>query len=86
MSWAVQEYERCVRYILPACSRAAGRNIEQTFAILDAKGVGLRHLTGAVKKMLQQVIQVCCLLFSQAVQCNKGFLLFSLGKISFYSV
>mmetsp|Transcript_6253 Transcript_6253/g.17959 ORF Transcript_6253/g.17959 Transcript_6253/m.17959 type:complete len:678 (-) Transcript_6253:181-2214(-) len=54
----VQEYERCVRYILPACSRAAGRNIEQTFAILDAKGVGLRHLTGAVKKMLQQVIQV----------------------------
>lgn len=47
-----------MRYILPACSEAAGRNIEQTFAILDAKGVGLRHLSGAVKKMLQQIIQV----------------------------
>jgi hypothetical protein len=37
---------------------AAGKNIEQTFAILDLKGVGIRHLTGAVKKMLQQIIQV----------------------------
>lgn len=51
-----------MRYILPACSLAAGKNIEQTFAILDAKGVGIRHLTGAVKKMLQQIIQVRSLL------------------------
>lgn len=58
MKFHVQEYERCVRYILPACSMAAGKNIEQTFAILDLKGVGIRHLTGAVKKMLQQIIQV----------------------------
>lgn len=36
-----QEYERCARYILPACSRTAGRHIDQTFAILDAKGESL---------------------------------------------
>ena len=34
----VQEYERCARYIMPACSKAAGRHIEQTFAIIDVKG------------------------------------------------
>jgi hypothetical protein len=34
----LQEYERCVRYILPACSRTAGHHVEQTFAILDMKG------------------------------------------------
>lgn len=34
----VQEYERCARYIMPACSRVAGRHIETTFAIIDVKG------------------------------------------------
>ena len=34
----VQEYERCARYIMPACSKAANRHIEQTFAIIDVKG------------------------------------------------
>ena len=34
----VQEYERCGRYIMPACSKAAGHHIEQTFAIIDVKG------------------------------------------------
>lgn len=27
-----------MRYILPACSRTAGRHVDQTFAILDMKG------------------------------------------------
>lgn len=34
----IQEYERCLRYIMPACSKAAGRHIDQTFAIIDLKG------------------------------------------------
>ena len=38
----VQEYERCARYIMPACSRAAGRHIDQTFAIIDVKGISPR--------------------------------------------
>ena len=34
----VQEYERCARVIMPACSIVAGRHIDQTFAIIDVKG------------------------------------------------
>ena len=34
----VQEYERCARCIMPACSIVAGRHIDQTFAIIDVKG------------------------------------------------
>lgn len=113
VAFADQEYERCVRYILPACSRMAGRHVEQTFAILDMKGtnartvhhaccwkghvcdsptallqindmaqqlwkvsrahilksalcagVGIRHVTGGIKRMLGTVLQVitdfCC--------------------------
>ncbi|KAF5839566.1 CRAL-TRIO domain-containing protein [Dunaliella salina] len=48
----IQEYERCGRVILPVCSRLAGRNIDQTFGIMDVKGVGLSHFTGEVKRLL----------------------------------
>ena len=34
----VQEYERCARVIMPACSLVAGHHIDQTFAIIDVKG------------------------------------------------
>lgn len=33
----VQEYERCLKYIFPSCSKKAGRHIDQTFAIMDVK-------------------------------------------------
>ena len=33
----LQEYERCLKYIFPACSKKAGRHIDQTFAIMDVK-------------------------------------------------
>ena len=39
LKFHVQEYERCIHYIMPACSKVAGRHIEQTFAILDVKGM-----------------------------------------------
>jgi len=48
----IQEYERCVKVILPICSRLAGRNIDSTFGIMDVKGVGLGHLTGEVKRLM----------------------------------
>lgn len=38
LKFHVQEYERCIQYIMPACSKVSGRHIEQTFAILDVKG------------------------------------------------
>eukprot|EP00889_Picochlorum_renovo_P007378 jgi/Picre1/34408/NNA_001877.t1 len=51
----VQEYERAIKYIFPACSRAKGMHISQTLAILDLKGVGLRHLSGEVKTILSTI-------------------------------
>ncbi|KAK9838539.1 hypothetical protein WJX81_006074 [Elliptochloris bilobata] len=58
LKFHVQEYERCARYIMPACSIVAGRHIDQTFAIIDLKGVGLKHLTGEVKKMLGKITSI----------------------------
>jgi len=34
---ALQEYERCLKYIFPSCSKKVGRHIDQTFAIMDVK-------------------------------------------------
>lgn len=51
LKFHVQEYERCIQYIMPACSKVAGKHIEQTFAILDVKGVGIKQVSN-VKQML----------------------------------
>ncbi|KAG2453492.1 hypothetical protein HYH02_001712 [Chlamydomonas schloesseri] len=48
----VQEYERCVKVIMPIASKLAGRKVDQTFGIMDVKGVGMSALTGDVKRML----------------------------------
>jgi hypothetical protein len=48
----VQEYERCAKVIFPVCSWLSRRQIDQTFGIMDVKGVGLSHLTGEVKRLL----------------------------------
>lgn len=44
-SLCLQEYERCLKYIFPSCSKKARRHIDQTFAIMDVKvgGAGLHH-------------------------------------------
>lgn len=34
----IQEYERCTHVIMPICSKLAGRQIDQTFGIMDVKG------------------------------------------------
>lgn len=54
----IQEYERFLSQIAPVCSRVAGRHIDQTFAILDVKGVTLRMLTGDVRKMLAEITKI----------------------------
>jgi hypothetical protein len=50
-----QEYERCGKFIFPVCSRIAGRQIDQTFGIMDVKGVGMSHLTGEVKRLVSML-------------------------------
>ena len=54
----VQEYERALRYIFPACSLAAGEHVSQTLAIMDLKGLGLRHLSGDVKRILSVLTRI----------------------------
>jgi hypothetical protein len=34
----IQEYERCGKIIMPICSKLQGRQIDQTFGIMDVKG------------------------------------------------
>jgi hypothetical protein len=49
----VQEYERCARYIMPACSIVAGRHIDQTFAIIDVKGAVPHYSVHMPAQLLQ---------------------------------
>lgn len=58
VKYHVQEYERALKYIFPACSKVAHCHIDQTLTILDLKGVGLRHLTGDVKRILSLITRV----------------------------
>eukprot|EP00887_Chlorella_sp_A99_P007107 scaffold2.g7107.t1 len=55
LKFHIQEYERCLKYIFPSCSKVAGKHIGQTFAIMDVKGVGIKHLTGDVKRILNVI-------------------------------
>ncbi|WIA29355.1 hypothetical protein OEZ86_011860 [Tetradesmus obliquus] len=48
----IQEYERCGKVIMPICSKLQGRQIDQTFGIMDVKGVGMSHLSGEVKRLM----------------------------------
>eukprot|EP00882_Tetradesmus_deserticola_P019017 GHRQ01020459.1.p2 GENE.GHRQ01020459.1~~GHRQ01020459.1.p2 ORF type:complete len:256 (+),score=117.00 GHRQ01020459.1:337-1104(+) len=48
----IQEYERCGKIIMPICSKLQGRQIDQTFGIMDVKGVGMSHLSGEVKRLM----------------------------------
>ena len=38
LKFHVQEYERCLHYIMPACSKVCGYHMDQTFAIIDVSG------------------------------------------------
>eukprot|EP01025_Chloroclados_australasicus_P002455 TRINITY_DN1055_c0_g1_i2.p1 TRINITY_DN1055_c0_g1~~TRINITY_DN1055_c0_g1_i2.p1 ORF type:complete len:492 (-),score=36.16 TRINITY_DN1055_c0_g1_i2:370-1845(-) len=54
----VQEWERCIKTIFPACSRKAGRRIDQMFAIMDVQGVGLHMLSADVRRTLQEITKI----------------------------
>lgn len=49
----IKEYERALNFRLPACSRAAGKLIDQSCTILDVEGVGLSMLSGKVKQFMK---------------------------------
>lgn len=54
----IQEYERCLEYIFPSVSKLHNRQIDKSFAIVDAKGIGLKHLTREVRETLGKIMAI----------------------------
>ena len=54
----VQENEKFVHFKLPACSEAMGRYIEQSFTIIDVKGVSLKMLNKESQRMLKKITSI----------------------------
>lgn len=52
MRYYIREYERLMKFRFQACSKAAGRLIEQGFTILDLTGVSTSILSGSVIDIL----------------------------------
>eukprot|EP01024_Parvocaulis_polyphysoides_P001152 TRINITY_DN10320_c0_g1_i1.p1 TRINITY_DN10320_c0_g1~~TRINITY_DN10320_c0_g1_i1.p1 ORF type:complete len:486 (+),score=63.15 TRINITY_DN10320_c0_g1_i1:80-1537(+) len=54
----VQEWERCLKTIFPACTQKAGHRIDQMFAIMDVSGVGLHMLSPDVRATLKEITKI----------------------------
>lgn len=67
LKYHIQEYERFLKHIAPVCSKLQGRHVDQTFAILDVKGVlsgilsGISEIISAPHPWPQ--MDPCCLPF-----------------------
>lgn len=44
--------------IPPPFVQVAGHQVNTTFAILDVKGVGLKHLTGETRRILSEIVEI----------------------------
>jgi hypothetical protein len=53
MKYYIKEYERLMKYRFPACTKAAGRLIEQSLTILDCDGVGISMVVGKTKDFVK---------------------------------
>lgn len=59
MKYYILSYERLIHVILPACSKAAGKRIEQTCTILDVKGISIsKLLSDDFKKFLKMTVSI----------------------------
>lgn len=67
--WKFTTLERCIRYhisqqerywriIAPCASIACGRRHEQSLVLIDMEGVGISTLTGEVRKIMAQIMQI----------------------------
>eukprot|EP01026_Neomeris_dumetosa_P016848 TRINITY_DN16432_c0_g1_i1.p1 TRINITY_DN16432_c0_g1~~TRINITY_DN16432_c0_g1_i1.p1 ORF type:complete len:492 (+),score=55.57 TRINITY_DN16432_c0_g1_i1:112-1587(+) len=54
----VQEWERCMHSIFPACSKKEGRRVDQMFAIMDVSGVGVHMLSADVRATLKEITKI----------------------------
>jgi hypothetical protein len=53
MKYYIKEYERSMKYRFLACSKAAGKLIEQSLTILDMDGIGVSILSGKTKEFVK---------------------------------
>ena len=58
LKFHVQEYERCLHYIMPACSKVCGYHVDQTFAIIDVSGEYVMLLPLSQMLLSHQMIPV----------------------------
>ncbi|XP_002984078.2 phosphatidylinositol/phosphatidylcholine transfer protein SFH1 [Selaginella moellendorffii] len=54
----IQEWEILIEWKFPACSRKAGKTISQSLAILDLKGVTMKHMSKQVRHFIQNISKV----------------------------
>jgi len=49
----IQSYERLVHEIFPACSRTAGKRVDQTMYIIDLKGAGMKIFSSKLREIIK---------------------------------
>ncbi|KAL6780828.1 hypothetical protein ACKKBG_A08620 [Auxenochlorella protothecoides x Auxenochlorella symbiontica] len=54
----VQQQERYINLIAPACSVAAGRCVDQSLVLIDLQGVGVSTLTSDFRAIVQKVLSI----------------------------
>jgi len=54
----IQEYEKFLRVKLPAASLAAGHFVDQSFTILDVRGVGLGQVAGPNSRLIKKILSI----------------------------
>lgn len=55
LQYHVKEWEILIDWKFPACSRKAGRTINQSLTILDLKGVSVKHMSKQVRHFIQKI-------------------------------
>uniref|UniRef100_A0A0C9RR20 TSA: Wollemia nobilis Ref_Wollemi_Transcript_467_1501 transcribed RNA sequence n=1 Tax=Wollemia nobilis TaxID=56998 RepID=A0A0C9RR20_9CONI len=58
LMYHIKEWEILIDWKFPACSKKAGRTINQSLTILDLKGVTLKHMSKHMRHFVQRISKV----------------------------
>lgn len=53
ITYYIKQYERQMRYILPACSAEVKKPVEQSCTVLDVNGIGITAVVGPIRAFLK---------------------------------